>query len=97
MRKPVVTRTINSTLVHALCMDVAKGEAYETDINLPGILRDEKKMLKALASRVPEGHRAVSVKSHELVKTLYGMPEETFLQYAHQLPPRGTKSKTEEE
>lgn len=94
MRTPQVTRTINSTLVHALCMDLVKGQAYEQDFNLPGILRDERKMLRAIASRVPEGHKPVSIKSAQLVKTLYGMPESTFIEHATLMPPR---IKTEKE
>ena len=97
MRKPVVTRTINSTLVHALCMDLAEGRAYETDIMLPGIMRDERKILRALAAHVPEGHKAVTVKGFEHVKTLYGMDEEVFIQHAHVLPPRGTKQNENQE
>lgn len=97
MRKPVVTRTINSTLVHALCMDIAEGRAYETDITVPGIMKDEKKILRALSTHVPEGHKAVTVKGFEHVKTLYGMDEGVFIQHAHVLPPRGTKHNQDQE
>lgn len=96
MRKPQVTRTINSTSVVAICLDVENSQAYEGEFNIPGIVRDEKKMLKALANKMPAGHRAVSIKSSQLVKTLYGMPEETFLEHAHQLPPRSQSQKEED-
>ena len=88
MRKPMVTRTINSTKATVLCMDLAEGRAYEQDFFLSGIIRDEKKALKSVMGQIPDGHRAVCIKDLQIVKRLYGMSEETFLEHAHLLPPR---------
>ena len=88
-RIPMVTRTITTTKVKALCVDIEKQTPYEDEFVLTGTFKDEPHMMKELEKTVnDETHKVVHVMSHEIVKTLYGMTEKQFIECAKVLPPR---------
>lgn len=98
----MITRTIESTRVNALCMDVNTAEPMNKEFNLSGTFKkkvkdedgnktetiDEKKMLKALQKEFDtDSFKVVHIVDHEIIETLYGMPEQDFLSQAKVLDP----------
>lgn len=91
MRKPMITRTINTTKAVVLCMDTATGTPQEVTVTLPRTYKDDKAMLKKARSIIetPDSTiKAVHVKSSFVEETLYGMSEDFFIANAEILPPR---------
>lgn len=92
MRVPMVTRTIPTTLVTALCVEPSTKEVFEKTFKLPRTYKDEKSLKKALDKSVEnETFSAVSILGTEVQETLYGMTEEKFISDADILPPRDAK------
>ena len=50
MRKPVVSRTLNTTVVDVLCINKETNETYEDTVTLSRTYRNEGQMLKAVKS-----------------------------------------------
>lgn len=93
MRTPMVTRTIVTTNVNVLCVDVTKQETFNQTITLPRTYKDNKALLKAVSAVIEnEEIKPVAIKSIETQETLYGMSEQDFINAAQILPPRGTKA-----
>jgi hypothetical protein len=91
-RVPMVTRTIETTEVNVLCLELVKVEPFNTDLVLAGTYKDEKALMKAVTAQVDnDNQKAVKVVSSKKVETLYGMTEEEFIKVAKVLPARGTK------
>lgn len=91
-RKPMVTRTIKTTHVTVLCLNVQTGEPYNESFVLPRTFEDDSKIIKELEKTYNNAeHKAVHVVSKEEKETLYGMLESDFIQSAQVLPPRDTK------
>lgn len=91
-RIPMVTRTIQTTKVNALCLDIVEQKPFEKEYILLGTYKDNKHLMKALENVANDDtHKVVHVKSTEIVETLYGMTEQEFISYANVLPPRGVK------
>ncbi len=96
-RKPVVTRTITTTVCQVFCVDVPSEETTTIQVVLPRTYND-KKLIKAVKEAVDtDDFKAVHVLSSEIKETLYGMSEENFIKNATILPPRGTKAEPENE
>lgn len=92
-KKAMVTRTITTTKVEVMCLDIAQQEPYNDVVILPRTYKDEKSLLKAAASRIDDDtHKAVHIVRHEVLETLYGMDEQTFISLAHEMEPRKTKT-----
>ena len=90
-RASMVTRTINTTKVIALCVDIETQTPYDGEFVLSGTYKDQKSLMKALEKVANDDtHKVVHVKSAEVVETLYGMPEQEFINNAKILPPRKT-------
>ena len=94
-RKVMVTRTIKSTLVHVLCLDISTAEPFNEDFTLPGAMVDsegklkEKAALKIIAEMCSNSTvKPVAVLDYEVVEKLYGMDEATFIANSVVLPPR---------
>lgn len=91
MRKPMVTRTITTTEVELLCVDIEKSETFVKTVTLPRTYKDDNAILK----RITEGGvldnlkpvHVINAITHEI---LYGMTEDEFINSAKVLPPRGT-------
>lgn len=92
-RIPMVTRTIQTTTVNVLCLDVESAEPFNKEVVIPRTYKDEKAMLKAVESAVnTEKVKAVHIVGHNVNETLYGMSEQDFIARATVLPSRDCKS-----
>lgn len=91
-RTPMVTRTIQTTKVNAICLNIVEQKPFEKEYILSGVYKDNKHLMKALENVAnDDAHKVVHVKSTEIVETLYGMTEQEFISYAKVLPPRCVK------
>lgn len=89
MRKPMVTRTIQTTEANVLCIDLIKSEPFNKTVTLPRTYKDEKSMMKKLSAIIDnEEVKAVHVVESHVTETLYGMTEDDFIAHADKLPPR---------
>lgn len=94
MSKNMVTRTILTTEVSVLCLDLIKSEPFNKEITLPRTYKDEKAMMKKVSALIDnDEQKAVHIVHSHVVETLYGMPEEDFIAAAEILPPRKDYSK----
>ena len=82
-RKPMVTRTIVTTKVNVLCLDIESAEPFNKVVTLPRTYKDEKQLLKKVEEIVNTDEvKAVHVVGKEEVETLYGMSEQDFINNA---------------
>lgn len=88
-RKRQVTRTIKTTEVNVLCLNIASAEPFNQSITLSGTYKDNKSLMKAVSARIDnEEIKAVHVVDSVEKETLYGMDENDFIEHATELPPR---------
>lgn len=86
-KTPMITRTIQTTEVNVLCMDIKQGEPFNTTVTLPRTYKDNAAMLKAVAAVIDnEDIKAVRIVASEVKETLYGMKETDFIANADILP-----------
>lgn len=91
-RKPMVTRTIITTKVNAMCVNLETAEVFNKEVTLPRTYKDEKKLLKAVENVVnSDKERAVQIVDSSEVETLYGMTEQNFIDSATVLDPKTRK------
>ena len=92
MRKPMVTRTIISTSVTALCVNPQTAETFEQEFTLTGKIADKDKVLKRVSKQYNTDDCTI-VAIHELkeVNELYGMDEVDFIKGAKILDPATRK------
>ena len=91
-KTPMITRTIQTTEVNVLCMDIKQGEPFNTTVTLPRTYKDNAAMLKAAAAVIDnEDTKAVHIVASEVKETLYGMKETDFIANADILPIRAVK------
>lgn len=91
-KKPMITRTIQTTEVTVLCMDIPQGEPFNKDVSLPRTYKDNTAMLKAAAAIIDTDEvKAVRIVRSEVKETLYGMAEADFIANAVILPARSNK------
>lgn len=82
-RKPMVTRTITTTKVNVLCLNIQTSEPFNTEVVLPRTYKDEKSLMKMVSSLIDsETQKAVHVVDKVEVETLYGMTEQDFINNA---------------
>lgn len=92
MRKPMVTRTISSTKVIALCVNPQTADAFEEVFMLSGKIDDKAKALKKLSKLFNTDElTVVAVRSLAEVNELYGMDEADFIKGAMILDPTTRK------
>lgn len=90
-RERMVTRTMQTTKVNVLCMNIKSATPEYKDITLAGTFKDEKSLMKAVEKAINNDTlKAVNVVKSEAIETLYGMSEADFIATAKVLPPRGT-------
>mgnify|MGYP003304775062 CR=1 FL=1 len=100
MREPMVTRTITTTKVTVLCVNVAEQHTFDTEVVLPRTYKNVAEMLKTAEKIInTDDVKAVSIKSYELEETLYGMTEADFINSdkIKLLPKRTKKDETKAE
>lgn len=88
MRKPMVTRTIISTSVTALCVNPQTAETFEQEFTLTGKIDDKDKVFKR-ASKLynTDDCIIVAIRNLKEVNELYGMIEADFIKGANILDP----------
>lgn len=88
MRKPMVTRTIISTSVTAVCVNLQTSETFEQEFTLTGKIDDKDKALKR-ASKLynTDDCTIVAIRNLKEVNKLYGMDEADFIKGAKILDP----------
>lgn len=80
MRKPMVTRTITSTKVTALCVNPQTAETFEHDFTISGKIEDKTKALKTVTKEFNDKTTTVvAVRELSLIEALYGMSEVDFI------------------
>lgn len=88
MRKPMVTRTITSTRVRALCVNPQSAETFEDEFLLTGKIADKDKMLKRVSKLYnTENCTILAIRDIKEVNVLYGMDEADFIAGAKILDP----------
>nr|UWI11619.1 MAG: hypothetical protein [Bacteriophage sp.] len=92
MRKPMVTRTIISTSITALCVNPQTAETFEQEFTLTGKIADKDKALK-ISSKLynTDDCTLVAIRSLKEVNELYGMDEADFIKSAKILDPATRK------
>lgn len=91
-RKPMVTRTVTTTVVNVMFVDTETEEVFDGKVILSGVYKDNTKMMKAVQEQTfKENVKPVSIKSYEERNELYGMTEAEFIERAVILPPRKIK------
>lgn len=92
MRKPMVTRTIISTSVTALCVNPQTAETFEQEFTLTGKVADKDKVLKSVSKLYnTEDCTIVAIRNLTEVSELYGMDEADFMAGAKILDPATRK------
>ena len=88
MRKPMVTRTIISTSVTALCVNPQTAETFEQEFTLTGKNDDKDKVLKRVSKLYnTDDCTIVAIRNLKEVNELYGMNEADFIKGAKILDP----------
>ena len=81
MRKAMVTRTIESTVLTIMVVDTNKGNAVTTiKYEYTGSDEKQEKIFKSIS--LPDGVLPVQILNKEKREQLYGMYEEDFIKYA---------------
>lgn len=92
MRKPMVTRTIISTQVTALCVNPQTANTFEQEFVLTGKIADKDKALKKLSKLYNTNDcTIVAIRELKEVNELYGMGEVDFIAGAKILDPATRK------
>lgn len=85
-RKPMVTRTIQTTVANVLCLNVETAEPFNMEVTLPRTYKDEKAMMKLISPQVDtDTIKAVKVVASRVEEKYYGMTEEDFIAGAHEI------------
>ena len=85
-RLPMVTRTITTTKVNVLCLDIEHAEPCNKVVTIPRTYKDEKTILKKVKPLLEtESLKVVHVVGTETEETLYGMTEQEFVELARQI------------
>lgn len=89
MARNLITRTIKSTKVNALCLDIVTAEPFNESFNLAGTYKDTAKIKKVLEKQYNNDEHVIAhIVDVEELNTLYGMSEQKFIENAEVLPPR---------
>lgn len=88
-RVPMVTRTITTTKVNVMCLDIEAGEPCNKIVIVPRTYKDDETLLKKVKEVLEtETLKPVHVVGKEEIETLYGMTEQEFIERAKVLPSR---------
>lgn len=99
MKKDMITRTLVSTAVTVLGVDVGSAETYYKTVVFPGVIKDKEKALAMVkkhlsAEELFEDYHPAVVVSMEKREQLLGITVEDFM--AHAVPVERPKSQTKE-
>lgn len=88
----MITRTIVTTKVNVLCLDIKSAEPFNKVITIPRKYQDEKKLFKKVEEVVnTDDVKAVHIVDREEVEAMYGMTEQDFITNATVLDPATRK------
>lgn len=87
-RERMVTRTITTTEVQALCINIETTEVFTQSFTFTTLVKDEKTMINNAQPQCDDNIKVVAIKEVAENETLYGMTETDFIKYAKVLPPR---------
>ena len=91
-RERMVTRTVVATEVTALCLNIETAEPFNKTVILSGTFKDKQAIEKAAKKAIDTDlEKCVTVVEYTEKETLYGMPEQQFIELAKVLPPRDNK------
>ena len=91
-KKAMVTRTVQTTLATALCLNTVTAEPFNQTVTLSGTFKEKKALLKAVKNILENDEISVAkIVDVEIQEKLYGMTEQKFIENADILPPRKTK------
>lgn len=91
-RERMVTRTVVATEVTALCLNIETAEPFNKTVILSGTFKDKQAIEKAAKKVIDTDlEKCVTVVEYTEKETLYGMPEQLFIELAKVLPPRDSK------
>lgn len=97
-RVRMVTRTINVTVIEAMCVDTATAEVLIKELELTGETFTEEKALKALKKEYEtETLKVVAIQKMKVREEMYGLKEIDFLKVAQKLDPVTRKALEVEE
>lgn len=92
----MVTRTILSTEVKVVIANLSENVLEEVTYNIPGKITNKDKAMKILRKQYTTlSIIPTTVLELTICEKLYGMPEETFIEHAVELPPRAAKKEVE--
>lgn len=92
-RERMVTRTVVATEVNALCLNIETAEPFNKTVILSGTFKDKQAIEKAAKKAIDTDlEKCVTVVEYTEKETLYGMPEQQFIELAKVLPPRDSKA-----
>lgn len=79
-RKPMVTRTIKTTKVSVMCLDIVSAEPTTEVVELAGTYKADSKLLEKIKSLIETDNlKVVTITSKDEIETLYGMSEDDFV------------------
>ena len=85
-RVRMVTRTINVTVVEAMCVDTTSAEVSVKSLELTGETYTEEKALKELKQQYEtDTLKVVAIQSMNVHEEMYGLKEIDFLKVANKL------------
>lgn len=88
-RERMVTRTVMTTTVEVLVINIETAEPFNKSIILSGTFKDKKAVEKAAKKVIDtDTEKCVTVVDYKETETLYGMTEQKFIEHADVLPPR---------
>lgn len=90
-RVPMVTRTIQSTEVVVLCLNIKTAEPFNKVVTLPRTYKEEKLLKAVQAQHDNADEKCVAVVSSKVVEKVYGMLETDFIAHATELDPETRK------
>ena len=85
MRKPLISRTMITSEVTAEVIDLKTEDTITIRDILPRSYKNERKLEKAITARLPEGHKLIRILKVEVIRALYAMSEQAFLDHAHRI------------
>lgn len=97
-RQPVITRTITTTKVEMLAVNLGSRSTETVEVILPRTYKDDTAMLKMANKRnEDESVKFVAVTGEPIVESKrWGMTEEEFIDKGHEFPPYKSKDDTED-
>lgn len=91
MREPQVSRSISSTHVHFLAVDLENNQLVEMEQDFPSEIKSSDKLERAIKKVLPENRAFAKVLSTDYPTMFYTMPLEQFMSLAKVSENRLTK------